>query len=134
MSMLMNQAMPPEIAVIDDTAFRGDTVEFEITVVKQNAPADLTDGHWWCTGKWWRSSTSDTDALFQVTETPTAQGVITSPAAGVLHVKLEPAASAGLPARDSPVQIDVQWEEATGEVWTVASGTLTFLADVTRSG
>lgn len=133
MSMLMQQEMPPEIAIIDDTAFRGDTVLFEITVIRQGEYADVSQGEWFCTGKWWRSSTDDQDAIFQVTSAVNAAGVITNPALGVLHVRLNPAASASLPGADSPVQIDVQWHEPTGEVWTVASGTLTFLADVTRS-
>lgn len=125
--------MAPEIADIDDSAFRGDTVLFEITVSRQGQLANLAGGSYWCTGKWWRSSSTDTDALFQVTQVATAQGVITNPSPGVLHVVLTPAASAGLPARDSPVQIDMQWREPTGDVWTVASGVLTFRADVTRS-
>jgi hypothetical protein len=126
-------AQPPEIAIIDDEAFRGDTVIFEITVTRQGQLANVSLGQWWCTGKWWRNSTSDTDALFQLTATPTAQGAITNPSPGVLRVHLKSAASATLPPLDSPVQIDVQWQEPSGDVWTVASGTLTFRADVTRS-
>src|SRR5262245_45104098 len=131
--MMMSQAMPPDIALIDDQAFRGDTVLFEITVVRQGELADLSGGHWWCTGKWWRSSTDDSDAIFQVSADMNAQGVITNPSQGVLHIKLSPGASNSLPALDSPVQIDVQWQDTLGDVWTVASGTLTFRADVTRS-
>ncbi|HEY1292945.1 MAG TPA: hypothetical protein VGJ60_07700 [Chloroflexota bacterium] len=126
-------ALPPEIAEIDDACFRGDTVVFEITVARQGALADLSEGQWWCTGKWWRNAVDDTEALFQVTQLGSDQGVITNPSPGVLRVQLTPAASAVLPPLDSPVQIDVQWREPTGEVWTVASGTLTFRADVTRS-
>lgn len=133
MSMLMQDSSPPAIAIINDEAFRGDTVVFELTVVRQNALADLSQGQWWCTGKWFRDSVSDADALFQVSATPTTQGSITNPSAGVLHITLTPAASSALPAQDSPVQMDVQWREPTGEVWTIASGTLTFRADVTRA-
>jgi hypothetical protein len=113
--------------------FRGDTVAFQITVLQQGQLADLSSSHYWCTGKWFRDSIDDAEALFQVDETDNAMGMITNPSQGVLQVQLTPAASAALPPLDSPVQIDVQWNPPTGEVWTVASGTLTFLADVTRS-
>jgi hypothetical protein len=130
---LMSQALPPEIAEIDDSGFRGDTVLFEIQVVRQGQLADVSSGQWWCTGKWFRDSIDDSDVIFQVTGTMSIQGIITNPGAGILHIKLTPDASASLPPRDSPVQVDVQWRESNGDVWTVASGTLTFRADVTRS-
>lgn len=120
-----------QIAQIKETAFRGDSIEFEVTVAKNGAPADLGQGHYWCTGKWYRDD-DDAAALFQITEVDTPSGVITNPAPGILHVHLRPIASSTLPT-GSPVQIDVQWQDPALDIWTVASGAIVFKGDVTRT-
>jgi hypothetical protein len=135
--MTMQTLLPPSIATIRDTAFRGDTVLFELTVYQQGTLVDFSQGHLWCTGRWLRQFVDDqSNILFQVTESPSLQGQVVATGPGTVRVRLAPAASVQLPPYDSPVQIDVQWWQpvgADGDVWTIGSGTLTFLADVTRS-
>lgn len=119
------------IAIINEEAFRGDTVTFDVTNIKKGGAAvDFTGCSFWCTGKRSRGL-ADAAAVFQVTGTLNAQGQVTAPESGKLSVKLLPAATSTLPAARTELQIDVQYKDLLNDVWTVASGILMIEPDVT---
>lgn len=120
------------LAQIDDEAFRGDTLEFEVAVAREGTPVNFgTLGtRLWCTGKK-RRTDPDTSADFQVTEVQSDQGWVRQTATGTLLVTLTPAAT--WPLRGA-IQVDVQYMDPSDESeWTVASGQFNFLLDVTRT-
>lgn len=121
------------IATIAEQAYRGDTVTFDVINIKRGGvtvPFTAGGYSFWCTGK--RAVTAaDVDAVFQVTGTVGAKGSVTAPIDGKLSVKLLPPATSALAPVVTDLQVDVQYKDPAGDVWTVASGVLTILPDVT---
>lgn len=112
------------------TAKRGDTIKVRVTVQRDGAPVNLTGALFWLTAKRWMHQ-SDADALIQKSSAGGAV-VVAAPATGVAIITINPDDTAGF--TDSlQLHCDVQMVEQNGTVSTVALGTLTVLADVTRA-
>jgi hypothetical protein len=138
------------IAIIAETAFRGDTVLLDITVRKAGVLADVSLSNFAATAKRSRAN-PDSAAVFQLTATntgpnswtqacsalgvvqaPGSLGSLTSPTLGVIHVRIAPLATAGLTAGvDADLQFDLEYSEPSGDVWTVGSGDILFTGEVT---
>lgn len=107
---------------------RGNTVPITVVITVDGAPYDLTGCTLFFTGKT-DLSQADDDALF---EKETGNGIT--------HINIpEGRAKIVLPAAetydapiDETIYCDIQLKTADGEIYTVASGKLTFLEDVTR--
>lgn len=112
------------------TAKRGDTIDLEVAVTRNDAAVDLTGADCWFTAKR-RLSDADADALIQKT-LGSGITVIGNAADGNLLVTIDPEDTDSL-TRQTVLYCDVQLLEADGRVTTVASGTLTVELDVTRS-
>jgi hypothetical protein len=112
-------------------AVRGDTNIYDVTVLRQNVPVNLTGAKMWFTAKSDpRSgdpvaaiSLNSTEDIYQVTPVDLPHGKF--------QVKLNPTDTDTL-AADAYIY-DVQIVETDGVVTTIASGVLHIVQDVTRA-
>lgn len=108
---------------------RGDTIPLVIHVTKSGQPMPLTGVTMWFTAK---RGENDTDNQAVIRKSTDTTGITPSDTIGEAFITIDPADTATLPM---PLTLicDVQIREPGGQVTTVASGKLTFLADVTRA-
>lgn len=107
---------------------RGDTVPMTVVVTVDDVAFDLTNCTLFFTAKE-DPSQSDDDALIRK---HTGAGIThTNAAAGQARIVLAAADTASLPI-DTELFCDVQVKTPTDEIYTVATGTITFRSDVTR--
>lgn len=109
--------------------YRGDTFVFDVQVVKNNVPQDITGWTMWFTAKY---SYPDQDSQAAVQQS-TGDGIAyTFPLAGKAEITVAPIKTRGFP--DGPVTLvyDVQVKDLLGSIFTVDAGTLLVIPDVTR--
>lgn len=112
------------------TMNRGDTAIFTMTVnAYSGAYLDLTGAEVWFTAKYGWNDTDD-EAVFQKT---VGDGVtITDPTNGEIEIQLEQADTATI-VDSVRLRYDVQVRDVSGGIYTVASGLLKVVPDVTRT-
>ena len=107
---------------------RGNTVPITLVITVENVPFDLTGCTLFFTAKE-DISQADADAPLKA---QTGAGIThTDALAGEAKILLGPPDTDNVPT-DVALVCDVQLKTATGEIYTVANGKLTFLEDVTR--
>jgi hypothetical protein len=110
--------------------YRGDTVVFNMLVTKSAVAFPLTGCEIWFTGKY-AYKDSDLAAVFQKT---IGDGItVTNALGGRAALALIPSDTHGLPAVKTLLLWDVQLKDADDMIYTVASGNLVVLPDVTQS-
>jgi hypothetical protein len=120
------------------TMIRGDTRIVTTTISNLDAnnnvvlgSSGVTGWQFWMTAKY-DPNDADSAAVFQILPAaftvPTA-GNASTPA--VIQCSLPPSATANLPGHQVALVYDVQGVDTSGNVFTVDSGTLTVVADVT---
>jgi hypothetical protein len=115
---------------VDISAIRGDTQLYRVTVVRNNAPVNLTGAKVWFTAKLDKND-ADVDAV--IAKDTDGSGVeITDPLLGKVSFSIVPADTASLD-KDTTLWYDVQVRESDGTVSTVVSGLLRVVLDVTLS-
>jgi hypothetical protein len=111
---------------------RGDTKIVQLTI--NNLPVTGFTGYSaWFTAK---NQVSDTDATAVIKKIPvdfTTIVVGSDVVAAVITCKIVPADTNALPDYDVQLAYDAQVEDGSGNVTTVADGTLTVKADITRT-
>lgn len=108
--------------------YRGDTVSLEVTVTKDGDAFSLSGSTLFFTLK--TDPTAADDAALVALET--GSGItVTNAAAGEALIEMAPSDTDDLPL-DTALFADVQLKTATGDIFTVAFGTLTFTTDVTK--
>lgn len=108
--------------------YRGDTVTLNIVVSASGAVFPLTGCQMWFTAKWTYAD-PDISAIFQKI---IGSGItITNPILGMATVVISPTDTSGLPPSKILLVWDCQVEDASGNVFTVASGNLIITPDVT---
>ena len=108
-------------------SFRGDTLAIDLAVTLGGTAFDLTGSTLFFTLK--RKITDlDADALVQC---QTGDRLTHTNAAGGLATLRLPAADTAPMPLNIPLVADIQVKTAAGEIYTVASGKITFSADVT---
>lgn len=113
----------------DYSMYRGDTWELDGTVTAAAGGAqNLTGCKLWFTAKRSRSD-ADVSAVFQLSS-PSGGIAIVSAAAGTFRITVSPPHTSGLTAK-AVLYYDLQLEDASGNVYTLDSGTLTVNLDVT---
>jgi hypothetical protein len=117
--------------------YRGDTKVVQVTISNLTA-SGLTGYSYWFTAKN-QYSDADLSAVIRKTgsqatpndfTTVTLGDAVTS---GVITCTINPADTNTLPDYDSQLEYDVQIEDASGHVTTVATGILTVKVDVTKT-
>lgn len=112
------------------TVKRGDTIDLEVPILRDDVAVDLTGADIWFTAKR-RLTDADADAVAQKS---IGSGIVVvgDAADGTVLVTLDPADTDSL-TKQTVLTCDIQLVEADGRVTTVASGTLTVELDATRS-
>jgi hypothetical protein len=108
-------------------AYRGDTVPFDITVTLSGAPYDLTGTTLFFTLKR-RAAALDAAALISK-QTGTDIAIVNA-AAGTARLVLSPTDTAA-PPLNVELYFDLQLKTTAGDIYTIASGAITFLQDIT---
>ncbi len=113
------------------TITRGDTKRFDLTVTDEltGAAIDLTGATMWFTVK---RSRSEPDSVKQFQKTTSDGITIASGSSGTATLIIAPADSASM----DPARLyvwDLQIKSSTGAIYTVDSGPLAVLGDVTRA-
>ena len=108
---------------------RGDTYQFDSTILMNNEPFDLTGCIVRMTAKWAVANT-DGNAVFQLS-TATSGVTITDAEAGEISCVIPSTSTEDLPARIVELPYDIQVETAAGLIYTVLTGILTVSPDVT---
>ncbi len=114
------------------TMFHGDTPTFSATISNLSS-SGLAGCELWMTAK--RAATDpDSAAVFQK---PNASWVIdqtgNASTPGIAHVQLANADTASLPLYPVALVYDIQLKDASGDIYTIDSGTLTVTPDVTQA-
>ncbi len=106
---------------------RGDTKYFDLEIIKNGLPVDLTGGKIWLSGV---RNLGDSSYVFQ--KHSDNNGIdITDPSGGLATAVLIPSDTSSLPSEVVTVHYDVQIKELDGTISTVQTGTLTISPDVT---
>jgi len=112
----------------DFTITKGDSVSFNIVVTSGGVAFNLTGATIWMTAKL-AFGDPDSSAIFQK---KTGSGiVITNPANGAATITLAATDTSPLPAFKTLLLYDIQVKDQQGGIYTVASGNLIVLPDVT---
>ena len=114
----------------DFTIYRGDTVDLNINLIASGSPYSLIGASIWFTAK---TSYALPDSLAQFQKTIGVGITVTDAAHGVFTVRISPADTSGLGNSKTQLVYDCQVKDAVGKIYTVASGNLIILPDVTRS-
>lgn len=114
---------------MDITIYRGDTVKLNMAVTSGGSFYDLTGSTIWFTAKN-HFSDPDISAVFQ--KSTTGGGItITNAPNGLCQVTIDPADTSGEPPTKVMLVWDAQVKDAQGRIYTVASGNLIIVPDVT---
>ena len=110
---------------------RGDTRTLDVTCFQPDGVTalDITGFDLWWTAK---RTTGDPDPGVMQKTTATGGIAVTGAASGLATVTIDPADTSALPGVTQLVW-DLQARDPAGRIHTLASGTLTVLADVTRA-
>lgn len=109
---------------------RGDTLDFKVTVKEGATPMNLTgllDA--WMTAK---SDITHTDANAVFVKRLGTGITVTNATGGEMKVKVAPADTNSL-APGLKLYYDLQIKTSASDIYTLATGTLTIIADVTRN-
>ena len=111
--------------------FRGDTIILEGTVSQEGVAVNLAGHSIWFTAK---PQITDTDAAGSTIQKTVGSGIVVVDAAnGEIRITLSPSDTAGI-NNDTTYQCDVQIKNtSTGEISTVARGTMVVERDVTQA-
>jgi hypothetical protein len=114
----------------DFTLSRGDTVDLAVVVTASGSAYSLVGCSIWFTAKS-SYSLADTGAQFQKT---IGSGItVTNAALGRFSVRISPADTSSLGNSKTLLVYDCQVKDASGNIYTIASGNLIILPDVTRN-
>lgn len=114
----------------DFTLHRGDTVDLSFTVTASGAAYSLVGCSIWFTAKT-SYALADTLATFQK---KLGSGItITNAAGGTFTVRISPSDTSILGNAKTLLLYDCQIKDSSGNIYTIASGNLIFIPDVTRS-
>lgn len=108
---------------------RGDTYSFDARILLNGQPLDLTGGTVRMTAKW-KVSDADNSAVFQLSS-PASGITITDAVNGEITVTVAKTLTESLPAKTVELAYDIQWVDASTQVFTVLLGTLVIVPDVT---
>lgn len=106
---------------------RGDTFSFTLTVTQSGAVYNLTGCSIRMTAKY---DPADVDASKVFVRTIGSGITVASPATGIAVVALAAASTSSLPAVPVPLFYDIQVTDGSSNIFTVVSGTLTVLPDI----
>jgi hypothetical protein len=113
------------------TMTRGDSGEFDLTIVRDGAPIDISTGLLIFTAKY-RAADPDEDAPIQKRSDGATPGVvITDGPNGLALITIDPADTEAI-AVPNLLTADVQLVETNGRITTVWRGLLAVAPDVTR--
>lgn len=113
----------------DFTIYRGDTVSLNITITASGEAYNLTGKSMWFTAK--TSYAVADPGTFQKT---IGNGItIVSAANGRATIVISPSDTNSLGNSKTALVYDVQVKDASGNIYTVASGNLIVVPDVTRA-
>lgn len=116
--------------MLELSGVRGDTNVYDLRVIRQNAPVNLTGVKMWFTLKDDRND-PDSEALIQVNNIDDpSQVYYTQPTAGRAQIALLPGDTVALV--DNAFYYDIQILETSGAVTTIANGILHLENDVTK--
>lgn len=114
----------------DIKGVRGDTNVYNIVVLRQDNPVDLTGAKAWFTAKRQRTDL-DVDAIILLDSD--GGGInIYDPLSGRLQVVVPPSDTESLD-EEEVLYYDVQLKEASGVITTIASGKIAITLDITRA-
>ena len=116
------------------TMAHGDTQRFRFTVKDRDSLTAVDISTWtkfWATAKLHLFDT-DADAVFLLTSGGGGITIINA-SSGLAEVKISPVNTSSLDYRKYNLFVDIQGVDGNGDVWTLARGTLTIVADVTRA-
>lgn len=109
---------------------RGDTNVFDATVTLDSVPLNISAYDIWCTAKYSKDDL-DINALFQVTKAAGAI-VVTGADNNIARITVAANLTTALTS-DVRVFYDVQIKSASGQITTVADGSMVISKDVTRA-
>jgi len=112
----------------DFTITRGDTVTLNVAATASGAYYPLIGAQVWFTAKY---NYSDPDALAVFQKTIGSGIAVTDPVKGLMTMVILPADTAGVASVKVILVYDIQIEDFSGNVYTVASGNLIVVPDVT---
>lgn len=118
------------MSLVNLACVRGDTAEWDLTIVKDLVPVNLTGAKIWMTGCRNRGGAQ----VFQRTSLA-SQGIVidadqvTNP--GIARIKLAVESTSGLASELTTLYYDIQVKTAAGDVWTVNYGDLVVTPDAT---
>lgn len=115
----------------DITIYRGDTVKLDLAVTSGGAVYPLTGSTIWFTAKR-QYSDPDSSAVFQKS-TLSGGIVITNAALGIARVTISPPDTQTVTNSKEILFFDAQMKDSQGQVYTLASGRLILLPEVTKA-
>ena len=127
----------PETIDLTLERYRGDTIEFDVFVVKGGLPLDIAAVDLWSTFKQ-NANDSDAGAIQKTNIAGVASGITKTDAAnGAARVRLAPDDTSGIviPAEKESVTLegDVQIKEADADTYTVGRVRIVLYRDITRA-
>jgi hypothetical protein len=110
---------------------RQDTLEFVVTVLKDGAVYDISGSTFTLTAKY---NYTDTTAEAIFTKTVGSGITLTTPASGILTVKINPEDTAAIPYHDTTLVFDMEMvpADSPSDRFTVLYGTLVIRPDVSN--
>ena len=113
---------------------RGDTTKRQFTVKDANTLAAVDITSWTAFRYTVKDSANDADAAAVISETLAGGGIVkTTPLSGLLEITHAPADSASLANLDRKYVADLQGVDASGNVWTLASGKVRIKPEISRT-
>lgn len=110
---------------------RGDTYSFQIAVILNGSPVDLSGGTLKLTAKWDVRDT-EANAVFTLLS-PSLGIVVTSATGGLATLTISPSQTIGLPDHQVNLPYDIQLTDFQGNIFTVMLGILSIVPDITTA-
>ena len=121
------------MAIYNFQTIRGDSRLLSFTVTKQNGDVlNLTAAKIWMTAKY-NFTDTDLQAVFQKTTDPGGGITIPQPTLGTVEIQIDPIDTSTLPAKNIILFFDVQIKTSDQQIFTILSGKMTIIPDVTIS-
>lgn len=112
------------------TMKRGTTKSLVMTIKENGAAINVTGYTFWFTAKY-NYEDADSAKVFQKT---VGSGItLTTPASGIITVKLSPTDTSGLPAHTTRLYYDLKMKDGSSNVYSILSGELVVEPDVTNT-
>lgn len=112
------------------TMKRGTTKVLSMTVKENGVALNVTGFSFWFTAK---NNYEDADSAKIFQKTVGSGITLTTPASGIIEVKIAPTDTSSLPAHQTNLYYDLKMKDGSGNIYSVLDGVLEVWPDVTNT-